>query len=109
MSAAHPKRVERRASERVALSRPEALQVMVGGAVYQARIEDLSLDGARLSFEADLPPSAAIELQHRFAGDMRGECVWRGPRSMGVKFRRASDLAHALQCVVLLTAAQSDD
>ena len=91
------------------LARPEALTVTVGGVAYQAHIEDLSLDGARISFDEDLPPQAALELQHRFAGDMRGECVWRGPRSMGVRFRRASDLSHALQCVVLLTAAQADD
>jgi hypothetical protein len=97
---------ERRASQRVALERPEALTVRVGGALYKARIEDLSLDGARLSFEADVPPAAALELQHRLAGGMLGECVWRGPRSMGVRFRRASDLAHALQCVVLLTASE---
>ena len=109
MSAALPKRSERRASERVVLSRPEALTVSVGGVTYQARIEDLSLEGARLSFDVDLPPHAAVELQHRFAGDMKGECIWRGPRSMGVKFRPASDLSHALQCVVLLTAAQADD
>lgn len=96
---------ERRTSERVALERPEAMTVSIGGATYQARIEDLSLDGARLSFETDIPATAALELEHRFAGGMRGECVWRGPRSMGVRFRRASDLAHALQCVVLLTAA----
>ena len=109
MPAVLPKRGERRASERVVLTRPEALTVTVSGVAYQARIEDLSLDGARLSFEVDLPPQAAIELQHRFAGEMRGECIWRGPRSMGVRFRRASDLSHALQCVVLLTAAQADD
>jgi len=92
----------------VAFERPEALTVRVGGAAYQARIEDLSLDGARLGFDVDLPPSAALELQHRLAGEMRVECVWRGPRAMGVKFRRASDLAHALQCVMLLTSAQDD-
>lgn len=109
MSAVTKKRTERRASERVVLSRPEAMTVKVGGVAYQARIEDLSLDGARLSFDVDLPPNAAVELQHRFAGDMRGECIWRGPRSMGVRFRRASDLAHALQCVILLTAAEGDD
>jgi hypothetical protein len=109
MPAALPKRSERRASERVVLARPEALTITVGGVAYQARIEDLSLDGARLGFDVDLPPNAVIELQHRFAGDMKGECIWRGPRSMGVRFRRASDLSHALQCVVLLTAAQADD
>lgn len=97
---------ERRSSERVPLDRPEAMTVSIGGANYQARVEDLSLDGARLSFETDIPPAAALELQHRFAGGMRGECVWRGPRSMGVRFRRVSNLAHALQCVVLLTAAE---
>lgn len=108
MGAVETRRVERRASERVAFSRPEALNVKIGGVAYQARLEDLSLDGARLAFDVDLPPSAALELQHRFAGEMRGECVWRGPRVMGVKFRRASDLAHALQCVVLLTSARED-
>jgi hypothetical protein len=109
MPAASIKRGERRASERVVLAHPEAMTITVGEVAYQARIEDLSLDGARLSFDVDLPPNAAVELQHRFAGDMRGECIWRGPRSMGVRFRRASDLAHALQCVVLLTAAQAGD
>lgn len=108
MRAVETRRVERRASERVAFAKPEALNVKVGGVVYQARIEDLSLDGARLGFDVDLPPGASLELQHRFAGEMRAECVWRGPRVMGVKFRRASDLAHALQCVVLLTSARDD-
>jgi len=106
MRAVQSKRAERRSSERVALERPEALTVSVGGIDYQARIEDLSLEGARLSFDVDVPAAAAFELQHRFAGGMRGECMWRGPRSVGVRFRRASDLAHALQCVVLLTASE---
>lgn len=108
MRAVQSKRAERRASERVALDRPEALTISVGGAAYQARIEDLSLEGARLSFDIDVPLAAALELQHRFAGGMQGDCRWQGPRSMGVRFRRVFDLVHALQCVVLLTAAEAD-
>ena len=108
MPAALSKRRERRASERVVLARPEALTIEIAGVEYQARIEDLSLDGARLSFDEDLPAHAAVALEHRFAGRIAGECVWRSPRAMGVRFQRVSDLAHALQCVVLLTLGQPE-
>ena len=98
----------RRRSKRCALDRRTSGHVEAGGHRYACVIEDISLGGARLRFEDDIPDSDDLTLEHAVAGSFAGSIVWNDGAVCGFRFDAAEHpLQRELQCVALMVG--SDD
>lgn len=93
---------ERRRRQRIAIEERPLLTLTAGGREFHARIEDISLEGARLRVQGEQPPEGDIVLAHPRAGELRGRCAWRGPDTIGVTFDAPkSELERTLQCLAI--------
>jgi len=90
-SVASPARVhEHREWPRYSADRVLTLSASLEGKVYLCTVADVSLGGARLIFEEDLPAETGgdgrIELRHPEAEPVICETIWRAPRELGIQF-----------------------
>ena len=98
----------RRRSKRCVLDRRTSGHVRSGEARHACVIEDISLGGARLRFEGDVPEGEGLTLEHAVAGSFHGSIVWRRDSVCGFRFDPAEHpLQRELQCVALMVG--SDD
>ena len=82
----HLRDFERRGSLRFVLPRQEDITLTAGEQQYQAKLEDVSIGGAKLSFSGDLPAQSDVRLEHATAGTIEGTCLWRQGEDAGISF-----------------------
>lgn len=93
---------ERRRRQRIPIEERPLLTLTAAGRDFHARIEDISLEGARLRVEGEQPPEGEIVISHPRAGELRGRCAWRGAGTIGVTFDEPkSELERTLQCLAI--------
>ncbi len=98
----------RRRSKRCALDRRTSGHVEGDGRRFACVIEDISLGGARLRFEDEIPGCEDLTLEHAVAGSFPGSIVWKDGAICGFRFDAAEHpLQRELQCVALMVG--SDD
>jgi hypothetical protein len=73
-----------------------AVAVNVDGKVLPCSVADVSLGGAKLVFDSDLPAAsltsgATVELSHPEADPVHCATVWRGDREIGIEFDFSED------------------
>lgn len=91
MSATRTKTLNRREWPRYAAERDFVLAAKLDGQALFCTVADVSLGGARLVFDSDLPcPSfhgdAMLELSHPDAAAVHCATVWRGDKEVGIEF-----------------------
>ncbi|NIA67633.1 PilZ domain-containing protein [Pelagibius litoralis] len=86
---------EHREWPRYTADQPFTLSVRLDGRAYPCTVADVSLGGARLVFDDDLPgdPNSeiGIEISHPEAETVVCEAVWQKPREIGVQFDFSED------------------
>ena len=88
--------LDRREWPRYTAQRNFALAVSIGGKTLPCSVADVSLGGARLVFDADLPEGAGhrseiIELSHPESEPVHCAPVWHSKRELGVGFDFSED------------------
>ena len=88
--------LNRREWPRYAAEKSFALAASVNGQVLPCTIADVSLGGAKLVFDSDLPKAAGeedavIELSHPDSEPVHCVPVWRGSREIGIEFDFTED------------------
>lgn len=83
----------RREWPRYLAERDFSLSATVGGRLLPCRVADISLGGARLLFDSDLPPAAeeAITLSHPDSRTVACAPVWQEGAEIGVEFDFSED------------------
>lgn len=76
----------RREWPRYQAAKPFLLAAHVDGHLLFCTVADISLGGARLMFDADIPDGETLELSHEESGAVACERVWQGGRELGVAF-----------------------
>ncbi len=93
----------RRRSKRCVLDQRTTGLVRVGDQTESCIIEDISLGGARLSFDRAPPDGEALILEHIVAGCFPGRIVWTRGNMAGYQFDQPDrPLERELQCVALM-------
>jgi hypothetical protein len=82
----HLRDLERRRSLRFVLPCQEDIAVTVGGRRFHAKLEDISIGGAKLSLDADVDLSGEVHLEHATAGAIDGVCLWHRDQAVGISF-----------------------
>jgi len=101
---------DRRRWDRYSPDGPTSVTVASGGQAFDCELLDLSLGGARLRIDVDLPDDLDVVLQHRVAGLFFASQTWRRGNEIGVRFRvPAQTREHALQCATVLLYGDADD
>jgi hypothetical protein len=99
---------ERRRWPRYAVERETPVILTADGRRFDARIEDISLGGIRLSLNTAPPRNIELRVEHAGIGSFYGTRSWRGDAAIGLAFDfspRALDLL--LHC--LGPAVTADD
>lgn len=91
-----PKAKNRREWPRYTAERNFALAVNVEGKVLPCTVADVSLGGAKLIFDSELPApalsnGATVELSHPEAEPVHCATVWRGGKEIGIEFDFSED------------------
>ena len=68
-----------------------ALAASVGGRLLPCTVLDISLGGARLAFDSELPDGETIELTHGDGETISCARVWQDSRAVGVEFDFSED------------------
>jgi hypothetical protein len=77
--------------------------------MFECELLDLSLGGARLRVDPDLPDEAGMVLQHPVGGLFYAARKWRRGDEIGVRFRApVQTREHALQCATVLLYGDDD-
>ncbi|MGH6912840.1 MAG: PilZ domain-containing protein [Geminicoccales bacterium] len=101
---------DRRKWDRYSPDGETSVTLAAGGRAFGCELLDLSLGGARLRIDADLPDDRDVVLQHRVAGLFFASQTWRRGNELGVRFRVASQTReHALQCATVLLYGDADE
>ena len=101
---------DRRGAERFSLDAQTTLTLTAGGRDYACRAEDISFGGLRVRFAGEAPRCRDLVLSHKLSGRMAGTMAWHAGSRMGIAFRAPTrKLAHALQCVCVMVAADWPD
>ena len=82
----HLRDFERRRSLRFVLPRQEDITVFVGDQPYQAKLEDVSIGGAKLRMVDPVPEMDSVRLEHGSAGAIEGICMWHDGQAIGIAF-----------------------
>lgn len=86
---------ENREWPRYTAQRPFTLSVNLEGQILPCRVSDVSLGGACLTFDNELPEGPgrgrALELSHPDAQTVVCETVWQSGREIGVQFDFSED------------------
>jgi len=94
---------ERRRRQRFSVEAPKPITATSRGRIYTCELQDISLNGIRLSFQDAMPEGNVIALDHPIAGILCGVCAWRNERSMGVELQLPrAELERALKCISLV-------
>lgn len=100
---------ERRRWDRYSPDGQTSMMLAAGGRTFNCELVDLSLGGARLRIDPDLPDDAGMVLQHPVGGLFYAAQTWRRGDEMGVRFRAAVQTReHALQCATVLLYGDDD-
>ncbi len=79
------------------------LAVTAAGQTVEAKIEDISIHGLKLSLSRHLPPVEDLTIEHRTAGTFAVRRAWGGGTTAGVQFQvTGTQLEHTLRCVRLV-------
>lgn len=98
----------RRRSKRCPLDRRTTGHLRLGEQLHGCVIEDISLGGARLSFDGPMPEGEELVLEHSVAGCFPGKFVWTRDGVGGFQFDRSDrPIVRELQCIALMVS--SDD
>ncbi len=77
-----------------------AAELVVGERRTRCSIEDVSLAGARLRVESDIPLGAQARLDVGTSSAPLGRCVWREGERLGLQFRFSQESVDlALDCI----------
>lgn len=68
-----------------------ALAANIGGRLVPCTVMDVSLGGARLAFDSDVPAGETIELTHGDGETISCARVWQDSRAVGVEFDFSED------------------
>ncbi len=60
--------------------------VTADGRICACTIEDISLGGARLRLDGEVPRSLEIRIEHPLVGYAYAKRCWKGPHDIGVEF-----------------------
>jgi PilZ domain len=82
----HLRDFERRRSLRFVLPRQEDITLVVDGQPYRGKLEDVSIGGAKLRMEAEVPASEDVRLEHAAAGTIENVRIWRRGETVGIAF-----------------------
>lgn len=94
---------DRRQWDRYAPDAETSVTLAAGGRTFDCELLDLSLGGARLRVDKDLPDDGSVVLQHRVGGLFFACPTWRQGSEIGIRFRvPAQTREHALQCATVL-------
>jgi hypothetical protein len=100
---------ERRRWDRYSPDGQTSMMLAAGGRMFNCELIDLSLGGARLRIDPDLPDDAGMVLQHPIGGLFYAAQTWRRGDQMGIRFRGAVQTReHALQCATVLLYDDGD-
>lgn len=103
-------RTDRRRWDRYSPDGQTSVTLASGGCAFDCELLDLSLGGARLRIDGDLPDDRDVVLQHRVAGLFFASQTWRHGNEVGVRFRvPAQTREHALQCATVLLYGDVDE
>lgn len=81
-----PPEAERRAWPRYTAEREVRLAVEVAGRKHNCLVQDISLGGARLRCDGDLPDSEEIVFTGPAFGPSRGKRLWQSTGEIGIEF-----------------------
>lgn len=102
-------RTDRRKWDRYLPDGQTSVTLAAGGRAFDCELLDLSLGGARLRMDADLPDDGDVVLQHRVAGLFLASRTWSRGNEIGIRFRvPAQTREHALQCATVLLYGDAD-
>jgi len=83
----HLRDFERRRSLRFVLPKEEDITLTIDGRQYSGKLEDVSVGGAKLRFDAThLPQGTSLRIAHGVAGEIPGTCEWCDGASIGISF-----------------------
>jgi len=82
----HLRDFERRRSLRFVLPRQEDITLVVDGQAYRGKLEDVSIGGAKLRMESEIPASEDVRLEHATAGIIEKVQMWHRGDTIGIAF-----------------------
>lgn len=102
-------RADRRQWDRYSPDGQTSVTLAAGGRTYDCELVDLSLGGARLRVDEDLPDESSVVLLHRVGGIFFASTTWRRGNEIGIRFGvPAQTREHALQCAAVLLHGDQD-
>lgn len=92
----HLRDLERRRSLRFVLPRQEDITLVVDGRPYKGKLEDVSIGGAKLRMEAEVPVSENVRLEHASAGTIEKVRMWHRGETIGIAFELTDPALHLI-------------
>ncbi len=95
-----PREVDRRSWPRYGLGGAEPFTLTADGRIHACRIVDISLGGARLRLDGEMPRNLELRIEHRWLGHAYARTCWKGSHDMGVSFDHSPrTLAFIARCL----------